>query len=193
MLFKGIIFSIKEETYDSETIQIIARKIMLHAGIVSKNKKINYMIVNDGGSGNVLMDFGKVKDKSYIVVSHRWIDYCIRHKAIANVEKNKQIYLLPLPFSSPYKDVDKYSLAMSGLRQEDKVVIGRIFEAMGGKLKKELKEATHIITDKQAATKAIEAAKKNRSISIIDAGWILDYMEYGIPPNEAKYNMEFSK
>jgi hypothetical protein len=99
---------------------------------------------------------------------------------------------LPLPFTSPYKDITKFSLGLTGLRQEDKIVIGRIFEAMGGKVKKELTEVTHIITDKQAATKAIEASKRNPSIAIIDAGWLLDYMEYGTPPSNSKYTLDLT-
>jgi len=192
MLFKGISFYIKDELYTPEEAKEIIKKIIVHSGVVTSNKRVNYKVVNDGGNGNVLLNFGKVEGKEYIVVSHRWVDYCIKHKSVANVERNKQIYLLPLPFPSPYKDITKFSLGLTGLRQEDKIVIGRIFEAMGGKVKKELTDVTHIITDKQAATKAIEAAKRNPSISIIDAGWLLDYMEYGTPPNNSKYILDLT-
>eukprot|EP00826_Nyctotherus_ovalis_P025097 TRINITY_DN1939_c0_g1_i2.p1 TRINITY_DN1939_c0_g1~~TRINITY_DN1939_c0_g1_i2.p1 ORF type:complete len:484 (-),score=147.55 TRINITY_DN1939_c0_g1_i2:840-2291(-) len=192
MLFKGVNFCIKSESYTPERVKEIAKKIILHSGTVTSNKKVNYMVVNDGGAGNVLSDFGKVKDKGYVVVSHRWIDYCIKHKSIVSVEKNKQIYLLPLPFATPYKDIEKYSLGLTGLRQEDKIVLGRIFDIMGGKVNKNLMEVTHIITDKQAADKALEATSRNSAIALIDAGWLLDYLEYGLPPNSSKHTLDLA-
>lgn len=190
LLFKDITFCINDTSYPSEKAQDIAHIITKHSGKILKSTKVNYMIVNDGYDKNAFKDYGKVKDQPYLMVSHRWIDYCIKHKQIVSVERNRQIYLLPLPFNSPYKDIEKFIIGLTGLKPEDKIVIGRIYEAMGGKVEKELNKSNVIISDKNAAGKALDAQKRNPKISVVDANWLLDYLELGISPDPEKYKLK---
>ncbi len=190
MLFKGVTFRIEEKSYSLERVQEMVSTIERHMGtVVRGSRRTNYTIANDGAVGNVMSSYGRTS-QSNVIVSHRWIDYCLKHKSIVNIEKNKQIYLLPMPHASPYEKIEGYVAAFLGLKYEDKLVLGRIFEAMGGKVGKDAGEITHIVTNTQVEAKIKDIVKKRPEVVVVNIEWLLDYMEFGKAPDDAKHRID---
>ena len=188
-IFKGESFSIFNSTYKQEKINEIKEKIMQNMGEffdVGNSKEINdfkakFIILNDGYPyiWNKLINENAEKQLGKVIISHRFIDECLRSRKI--IECTDFFDSVPYPFSVPLDEFkDRYFfLPINQFSLQEKLSYEHLIETFGGNVDELNDKTTHILYKKeQISQKEINKMIKhsNENVKCIKEGYFTDFI-----------------
>ena len=185
-LFKSHVFCIETESYSPAEIEDITDQIETNGGsVVSEhiqNSVAKYKIMNDGFEkwGGFVLD---KNDEGKYVVSHRFIDRCLKHKTIVSLKKEKAMDLLPLPYKPPYAGTSNLYVAFTLFPSagKDREVLSNLASLMGMNLEFSEANTTHLIVNSEktahlqnsAKIQMIQRAFRTRKPKVVLFEWFL--------------------
>jgi hypothetical protein len=187
-LFKGIIFTINEDSYIPQLLEKITKDIIENNGrIISlklEKNNANYIVCNDGS-------LIEPNNESQIAISHRWIEYSLTYKKPVDLQKNTLLYLLPLNFPIPYKNFANLKIVLTGFNIYEKHILTNLLQVMGAEIKSKLcQEVTHLVCQ-AAGTKTHIKSKEFPHIKCTKVEWLLDMNERGEYIDEKDYLLAY--
>jgi len=137
-LFKGVIFYICPDSYSTNEKNCIEEDILQNGGEVikpttnvEKLKKAKFIIVNDGD--NKSSEFLSLRQDHYqMVISHRYISFCIEKRLVVDLQKTKYVHLMPFPHKVPFEDFKGVCIYFQGFDLMEKTVFEHLTETLGG-------------------------------------------------------------
>ena len=127
-VFSGYVFSIVEKGYSPFELTSIKKQIIENSGSVVDHventeemfSNITHFVACDGYFKAIFKTWN-----SRILVSHRFISYCIEKDKMINVDDtiyNNQVQLRPLPLETPVLEMRKMKISITGDDEESNVL-----------------------------------------------------------------------
>jgi len=187
--FKGQSFSICNQTYKQEKINEIKEKIVQNMGEYfdaggSKeitDFKAKFIILNDGypDTWNKLINENVDKQLGKIIISHRFLDECLRMRKI--IECTDFFDSVPYPFAVPLEEFKNryFYLPSNQFSLQERFCYDHLIETFGGNVDELNAKTTHILFKKEEISqrtrdKMIKGSNKN--VKCIKEGFFTDYI-----------------
>ena len=187
--FKGQSFCICNSTYKPEKVNEIKEKIIQNMGEffdAGDSKEITdfkakFIILNDGHAvfWNKLINENMEKQLGKVIISHRFIDECLRMRKI--IECTDFFDSVPYPFSVPIEEFKKryFYLPPNQFSLQERFCYDHLIETFGGNVDDLNKKTTHILFKKEEISqrtldKMIKESNKN--VKCIKEGFFTDYI-----------------
>lgn len=187
--FKGQSFSICNITYKQEKINEIKEKIIQNMGeyFDSGNSKeitdfkAKFIILNDGYpmTWNKLINDNSEKHLGKLIISHRFIDECLRMRKI--IEITDFFDSVPYPFAVPLEEFKNryFYLPPNQFSLQERFSYDHLIETFGGTVDELNIKTTHILFKKEQISqrtinKMIKSSNKN--VRFIKEGYFTDYI-----------------
>ena len=188
-LFKGQTFSVVNRTYKQEEILEMKEKIEGNSGeyFDSGNAtnpgdfKAKYIILNDGHPSlwNTLIQENNSNGIGKIIISHRYLDECLRTRKI--IEISDFFDSVPYPFKVPIEEFkDRYFyLPQNQYNLQEILSYDLLIETFGGNVDDLNSKTTHIVFRKEEISqktrdKMIKGS--NKSVKCINDSYFIDYI-----------------
>lgn len=208
-IFKNESFTIFENTYKQEDIDIIIQKILENSGTIYENKgyynkniRAKYLIVNDGNFEFLTkmiddIEVNKNKGKyTHYLVSHRFIDFCFERGVCELPGDYYSIY--PIQFKVPLCFfIERYIeifIPSDTYKYDEKRALELLIETLGGHVDNSDKTNYAIVKDKEitAQKKKFIISKTNKNVKIILDEWLLEFL-CNQNPDEANFEVIVKK
>lgn len=199
-LFKDYNFMIWKKSYSSSNYNLTLlektiEKIQNQSGTlineVENIKLVHYLIVNDGFKLEELIE---MKNKnSFLIVSHRFVNFCEENKKIVNFKKEKYLHLYPLPYKVPFFSFENVRLNFKGFEVSEIEILGLLMKLLGAKVENDYNKMTHIVVYEENEAKAKECISKLKEynllekIKLVNSKWVYDSLLSGKKIDEEKY------
>lgn len=187
--FKGQSFSICNNTYKQEKIIEIKEKIVQNMGEYfdagnSKDIidfKAKFIILNDGYplTWNKLITENREKQLGKIIISHRFLDECLRMRKI--IECTDFFDSVPYPFAVPLEEFKNryFYLPPNQFSLQERFCYDHLIETFGGNVDDLNSKTTHILFKKEEIsqrTKDKMIKGSNKNVKCIKEGFFTDYI-----------------
>jgi hypothetical protein len=187
--FKGQSFSICNNTYKQEKINEIKEKIIQNMGEyfdAGNSKEIidykaKFIILNDGYpiTWNKLINDNVEKQLGKLIISHRFIDECLRMRKM--IECTDFFDSVPYPFAVPLEEFKNryFYLPPNQFSLQERFCYDHLIETFGGNVDELNNKTTHIVFKKeQISQKTIDKMIKssNKNVKCIKEGYFADYI-----------------
>ena len=188
-LFKGQTFSTVNKTYKKEKILEIKEKIeqnmgeFFDSGSASEvgDFKAKYIILNDGylEMWNKLIQENNQKGIGKIIISHRYIDECLRMRKIIGCDDFFDC--IPYPFEVPREEFKNmyFYLPPNQYSLQEIYCYEALIDTFGGNVDELNKNTTHIIFKKpeiSQRTKDKMIKGSNKNVKCISENYFIDYI-----------------
>ena len=188
-LFQGHTFSIVNKTYPRDKIIEIKDKIEQFMGeyfdsgnaIAPADFKAKYIILNDGFPDiwNKIIQENSYYDIGKIIISHRYIDECLRMKKIIDV--SDFFDSVPYPFHVPVEEFKNrnFYLPPAQYSLQERMCYDRLIETFGGNVDDLNKNTTHVVFKKEEIsqhTKDKMIRGSNKNVKCIYESYFTDYI-----------------
>ena len=188
-LFQGHTFSIVNKTYPRDKIIEIKDKIEQFMGeyfdsgnaIAPADFKAKYIILNDGFPDiwNKIIQDNCYYDIGKIIISHRYIDECIRMRKIIDV--SDFFDSVPYPFHVPVEEFKNrnFYLPSAQYSLQERICYERLIETFGGSVDELNKNTTHVVFKKEEIsqhTKDKMIIGSNKNVKCIYESYFTDYI-----------------
>ena len=188
-IFKGQSFSICNNTYKQEKVNEIKEKIIQNMGEyfdVGNSREITdfkakFIILNDGYPlfWNKLINENMEKQLGKVIISHRFIDECLRMRKI--IECTDFFDSVPYPFAVPLEEFKKrcFYLPANQFSLQERFCYEHLIETFGGNVDDLNKKTTHILFKKEEISqRTIDKMIKesNKNVKFIKEGFFTDYI-----------------
>ena len=188
-LFQGHTFSIVNKTYQKDKILEIKDKIEQFMGeyfdsgnvIAPADFKAKYIILNDGFPDiwNKIIQENSYYDIGKIIISHRYIDECLRMKKIIDV--SDFFDSVPYPFHVPVEEFKNrnFYLPPAQYSLQERNCYDMLIETFGGNVDELNKNTTHVIFRKKEIsqhTKDKMIRGSNKNVKCIYESYFTDYI-----------------
>ena len=188
-LFQGHTFSIVNKTYQKDKILEIKDKIEQFMGeyfdsgnvIAPADFKAKYIILNDGFPDiwNKIIQDNCYYDIGKIIISHRYIDECIRMRKIIDV--SDFFDSVPYPFHVPVEEFKNrnFYLPSAQYSLQERICYERLIETFGGSVDELNKNTTHVVFKKEEIsqhTKDKMINGSNKNVKCIYESYFTDYI-----------------
>ena len=187
--FKGQSFSICNSTYKQDKINEIKEKIVQNMGEYydSGNTKeiidfkAKFIVLNDGypETWNKLITENVEKQLGKIIISHRFLDECLRMRKI--IECTDFFDSVPYPFAVPLEEFKNryFYLPPNQFSLQERFCYDHLIETFGGNVDDLSEKTTHILFKKEEISqrtrdKMIKGSNKN--VKFIKEGYFTDYI-----------------
>ena len=187
--FKGQSFSICNSTYKQDKINEIKEKIVQNMGEYydSGNTKeiidfkAKFIVLNDGypETWNKLITENVDKQLGKIIISHRFLDECLRMRKI--IECTDFFDSVPYPFAVPLEEFKNryFYLPPNQFSLQERFCYDHLIETFGGNVDDLSEKTTHILFKKEEISqrtrdKMIKGSNKN--VKFIKEGYFTDYI-----------------
>ena len=187
--FKGQSFSICNSTYKQDKINEIKEKIVQNMGEYydSGNTKeiidfkAKFIVLNDGypETWNKLITENVDKQLGKIIISHRFLDECLRMRKI--IECTDFFDSVPYPFAVPLEEFKNryFYLPPNQFSLQERFCYDHLIETFGGNVDELSTKTTHILFKKEEISqrtrdKMIKGSNKN--VKFIKEGYFTDYI-----------------
>lgn len=137
-IFKKTSFSILMESYQENEIKEISDKILQHSGTITKfnlednsHKQSEFLILNDGYIRTTEVIQNK---KNQILISHRYLDFCIEKKEKINIKVDSYFHLLPFGNQLPFSDFLTKVIYFYGFSFKDTDILERLAITLGASI-----------------------------------------------------------
>ena len=202
-LFKGQTFSTVNKTYTKEKILDIKEKIeqnmgeFFDSGTASEvgDFKAKYIILNDGFPDvwDKIIKENNEKHIGKIIISHRYIDECLRMRKI--IECDDFFDSVPYPFKVPREEFKNlyFYLPPTQYSLQEIYCYDALIETFGGNVDDLNKNTTHVIFKKaqisqRTKDKMIKGSSKN--VKCISESFFIDYILKSGKVNINKYEIK---
>ena len=187
--FKGESFSIFNNTYSNDKINEIKEKIVQNMGEFFDagdcneiiDFKAKFIILNDGHPyiWNKLINDNAEKQLGKIIISHRFIDECLRMRKI--IECTDFFDSVPYPFPVPLEEFKNryFYLPLNQFSLQERFSYDHLIETFGGNVDELNHKTTHILFKKeQISQRTIDKMikKSNKDVKCIKEGYFTDYI-----------------
>ena len=188
-LFKGQTFSIVNTTYEKEDILKIKEKIEGNSGeyfdsgntINVADFKAKYIILNDGHPDlwNKIINDNKNYEIGKLIISHRYIDKCLRMRKI--VDFCDYFDSVPYPFKVPVEEFKNwyFFIPPNQFNFQERLCYEMLIDTLGGNVDDLNKKTTHVIFRKEEIsqhTKDKMIKGSNRDVKCICETFFIDYI-----------------
>ena len=188
-LFKGQTFSIVNKTYKQSQVLELKEKIEGNMGeyfdsgnvINPGDFKAKYIILNDGFPEiwNKLIQENNNNGIGKIIISHRYIDECLRARKL--IDFSDYFDSVPYPFKVPREEFkNKYFyLPMNQFNLQERLSYELLIETLGGNTDDLNKKTTHIVFRKEEIsqhTKDKLIKGSNKDVKFISESYFIDYI-----------------
>ena len=187
--FKGQSFSICNSTYKQDKINEIKEKIVQNMGEYydSGNTKeiidfkAKFIVLNDGypETWNKLITENVDKQLGKIIISHRFLDECLRMRKI--IECTDFFDSVPYPFAVPLEEFKNryFYLPPNQFSLQERFCYDHLIETFGGNVDDLSEKTTHILFKKEEISqrtrdKMIKGSNKN--VKCIKEGYFTDFI-----------------
>ena len=187
--FKGQSFSIFNSTYKQEKIVEIKEKIVQNMGEffdAGNSKEIidfkaKFIVLNDGYpvTWNKLINENMEKQLGKVIISHRFIDECLRMRKI--IECTDFFDSVPYPFPVPLEEFKNryFYLPPNQFSLQETFCYDHLIETFGGNVDELNSKTTHILFKKEQIsqrTKDKMIKSSNKNVKFIKEGYFTDYI-----------------
>ena len=188
-LFKGQTFSIVNKTYKQEQILELREKIEGNSGeyfdsgnaTLPGDFKAKYIILNDGHPQlwNGLIQENNNNGLGKIIISHRYIDECLRTRKI--IEISDFFDSVPYPFKVPIEEFKNrhFYLPQNQYNMQEMLSFEYLIETFGGNFDELNSKTTHIVFRKEEIsqhTKDKMIKGSNKNVKCISDSYFIDYI-----------------
>ena len=188
-LFKGQTFSIVNKTYKQEQILEMREKIEGNSGeyfdsgnaTLPGDFKAKYIILNDGHPNlwNGLIQENNNNGLGKIIISHRYIDECLRTRKI--IEISDFFDSVPYPFKVPIEEFKNrhFYLPQNQYNLQEMLSFQYLIETFGGNFDDLNSKTTHIVFRKEEIsqhTKDKMIKGSNKNVKCISDSYFIDYI-----------------
>ena len=188
-IFKGQSFSICNSTYKQDKIVEIKEKIIQNMGEffdAGNSKEITdfkakFIILNDGYPTlwNNLINENVEKHLGKLIISHRFIDECLRMRKI--IECTDFFDSVPYPFAVPLEEFKNryFYLPPNQFSLQEAFCYDHLIETFGGNVDDLNSKTTHILFKKEQIsqrTKDKMIKSSNKNVKFIKEGFFTDYI-----------------
>ena len=188
-LFKGQTFSIVNKTYRQEQILELREKIEGNSGeyfdsgnaTLPGDFKAKYIILNDGHPQlwNGLIQENNNNGLGKIIISHRYIDECLRTRKI--IEISDFFDSVPYPFKVPIEEFKNrhFYLPQNQYNMQEMLSFEYLIETFGGNFDELNSKTTHIVFRKEEIsqhTKDKMIKGSNKNVKCISDSYFIDYI-----------------
>ena len=188
-LFKGQTFSIVNKTYKKDKILEIREKIEQNMGeyfdsgnvTAPGDFKAKYIILNDGFPElwNNIIQENHLNGIGKIIISHRYIDECLRMRKI--IDCSDFFDSVPYPFTVPIEEFKNrnFYLPPAQYSLQERNCYDMLIETFGGNVDELNKNTTHVIFRKKEIsqhTKDKMIRGSNKNVKCISESYFTDYI-----------------
>ena len=188
-IFKGESFCICKATYKDDKIKEIKEKIKQNMGEYFNSgysKDISdfvnkYIIMNDGYPEiwNKLINENVEKEMGKVIISHRFLDLCLKMKKI--IEKSDFFGSIPYPFAVPIEEFKNKYFYLSPKQFSLKEILcyDHLIKTFGGNVDELNEKTTHILFKiKEISQKTRDKMIKNsnENVKFIRERYFIDYI-----------------
>lgn len=197
-LFKDLKFYFWIETYSNKLSELkeYAKAVKMNGGEVIEDKELktqaNYVVINDGFSEMAAEFLGEKKNYSCLVVSHRFISFCITKKKCVDLRLEKFYHAYPLPKEVPYESFKDVKVSFKKFDIKETQSLEYLSEALGASIAAD-NDITHIICkDNTYATEIKQRIQQSRrmqakNIQVVLLKWLTDSLFMGQKAQEKDY------
>lgn len=188
-IFKNQTFSIYNSTYSQEKILDIKEKIISNMGeyfdagdsCELKDFKAKFIVLNDGHPviWDKVIKENAMKMYHKIIISHRYIDECLRQKEIFDF--TEFFDMIPFSFSVPLDEFLSYRffLPPNQFSLHEINCYEQLIETLGGYVDELNENTTHILFKKNKIKKKtldLLIKKSNKNIKCVNEDCLMDYI-----------------
>lgn len=164
---------------DSETcLDDIKSQVLAHSGDIISNVdmliKVDYVIANDGYCEVVANFLSENKKNKHIVVSHRFIEYCIEQRKHVNIKSEKLFHVFPMPNKVPFHDFKKTYIKFRGFSNLEENKYRLIAEMLGSNCT-DKHNVTHVIISEEYKSKVKDYKKRLEKYEFKSKIWFLKF------------------
>lgn len=159
---------------------------------------LNYIIINDGYSDLVsflIQEKQKNKNFSYIVISHRFISFCIEKNKVYDLKVEKFYHVFPLVHSVPFDSFNNINILFKKFNNQELRNLEYLAIAIGASSGfSDINKTTHIILSDEVNESVIQdyksklnKCKDGNKIKLVSIRWLTESLFYGRKLDEKEF------